>query len=267
MTSPAIQACCVRELVIVVGCEDHYPGAGNKLMFMGQAVRYVRGWGFAFDLTTVMHFKGKAHTDAQVAALKASVVKYGGVFQSVSAWAEVAAHVNNTSYQGSTKYVQVMLFLAHGTPGHIWLSAQEGLYFTATEAAQVNAASFLPVDRDQGKYHYRHATSWACQTGNDGKSKDQTEALKNSLAQKMANYWNISVYASVTRTEYSSTWAGFIAGYLKTSRRLIDGGLWQDEGADGSPASGEGSNQGDMKSGMHQLDPGQTSNYHTVSIS
>lgn len=270
----SVESCYLREFVIIAGAEDLYGRPGNKLMFLAQAVRYVRRWSKGFDLTTVFYFTGKDSkgvaipTAAQVAAFKKSVTSYGGTPKAATAWSDVASHVNNTSHDGCKKYVQVMVFFAHGSPHRIWLSANNGVYFTSTEAAQINAASFLPKDPSRPAYGYRHVTSWACQTGNDGDTKTQEGALKNSLAQKVANYWNIEVRASVTKTSYTNTWAGGIAGRLNFGRREIDGGLWQDEGADGSVFSGEGFSQSPapIAPGMYQLNPGQTSGYKTLSL-
>ena len=147
-----VESCKVREYVIVVGAEDLYDGAGEKLMFMAHAVRYVRRWSHQFDLTNVFYFQGASGhgaTAAQCSAFEDAVTLYGGSVSKVSSWGTIASHINRkqATINGETKdkRVQVLIFFAHGTPSKgIWLSNREGLYVTAAEAASVDASAFLP---------------------------------------------------------------------------------------------------------------------------
>lgn len=272
--------CELLEYVIVVGSEDYYmtKQKGNWMMFMAQAVRYCRIYGSSFDLTTVFYFQGKGHTAAQVAAFTKSVKAYGAEPKAATTWSDVANHINTkTATKGGAtcqKRVQVVIFFAHGSPGKIWLSSQEGLYFTTAEAAQVDAGSFVPKKFVSHGYRSRHGTSWACQTGNSGAMDPATldQVMAGSLAQSTANTWDIEFRASVTRTEYTNTWAGRSLLDWKTNRYNVDEAVWEDDGADGPVFSSTGSAQADaskgpsIPSGMFQFNPGQTSGYRTLNL-
>lgn len=265
-----VQRCIQREYVIVCGAEDHYKRAGNLLMFMAHAVRYVRRYGSCFDLTSVFVFPGKVHTPAHLDAVKRGVERYGGTYYQVSAWSEVAAHLNakTVTVNGKTcqKRVQVLIFFAHGSPGKIWLSADESLYFTTSDLPGVDAGSFTEWSDYNDRYGYRHVTSWACQTGNAANANTPDEARRLSLAQAVANTWDIEMRASITKTDYSDTWTGWRPWDTNSDRTTIDGGLWEPDGADDSVFSGAGSLQGNMPSGMWQFKPGQTSGYVRLSL-
>lgn len=207
---------------IIVGVEDVHNDAGNKMMFMAQAVRYVRRYKHLFDLTSVLYFEGEKGsgvemTPAQCEKFEAAVKQYGGVPTRVTDWSEVADHINRKTVtigaEKREKKVQVLVFFAHGVPGSIWLSSEEKKYFKAAQAATVDASSFLLDNFDNSC----HVTSWACQTGNAGDpAKTAEENMAASLAQAMADMWDIKVYASPTRTDYSETWGGGL-GVLSTT--------------------------------------------------
>lgn len=262
------EPCLKREYVIVVGAEDYYERPGNKMMFMAHAVRYVRRHGSRFDITTVLYFRGGpgVHTDRQVAALTSSVRKYGGAAKEVRSWGDVASHINAKTVDGCQKRVQVLIFFAHGSPGRIWLSADEGLFLTAGDLARVDAGSFTPRSDRNPRYASRHVTSWACQTGNAGQAGNAEQNLKNSLAQEMADLWDIQARASITQTDYTGTWAGWRPWDTNDDRKDIDNAVWEDDGADGSVRSGSGSAQGTMPSGMYVLNPGQSSRYGDIEL-
>lgn len=186
------------------------------MMFMAQAVRYVRCYGHLFDLTTVLYFKGLSDfrmTPSQCEEFEAAVKQYGGVPIKVTNWSEVADHINRKTVtigaEKREKKVQVLVLFAYGEPGSIWLSEKEGLLSKAAQAATVDASSF-PLDNSC------HVTSWTCQTGNAGKrTKTAEENMAASLAQAMADIWDIKVYASPTRTDYSQTWSGSLGGVIE----------------------------------------------------
>jgi hypothetical protein len=282
------------ELVIVVGAEDYYSGGQrhNKMMFAQAAVRYARIYAGRFDRTQVFYFKGKrsrsmtstdgtaatgqtyfadGYTDGQIAAMKQSLANYGANVSEASSWSTIAAHINNTGMKigGCQKRVQVIIFFAHGGPGRIWLSSSEGVYFQSGDLSALTG--LLPETGLSGRrYGFRHATSWACQTGNiDAETATMDQRLSGSLAQAMANAWNLKVYASVTQTEYSATFSGGLAGRWKDAfggRRIIDGVLWEDDGADGRVTSSTGGKGENLDQGMWVFNPGQRANYRTISL-
>lgn len=294
MTDP-VAHCMKSEFVIVTGAEDLYWGKQrhNKMMFAQSAVRYARLWGPQFDRTTVFFFNGACstekdavedgkvvgtyfadgHTPAQVAALKASVEKYRARFREVTSWSQVAAHINNRGdkINGCDKHVQALIFFCHGTPGNIWLSNTKREFLTSGNTSAVSASSFLPeAALSSRRYRFRHATSWACQTANGAVSGPFEKTVSASLAQNMADTWDIEVRASATRTLYSGVFAGGLGGAFKGmisgSRRMVDGCLWEDDGADGSVKSGPKGDAENLQQGMWKIEPGQRSNYQRVYI-
>lgn len=296
-----IAATCMKcELVIVVGAEDHYSRGNrhNKMMFAQAAVRYAGRHGGRFDRTTVFYFKGKCkdpmtsangdastgtryfadgYTDGQIAAMKASLVARKAVVKKADAWADVARHLNDTSQRidGCEKRVQVLVFFAHGNPDKgIWLAASEGKFLNKAGLSAVTGDGFLPEEGLRGRrYNRRHVTSWACQTGNhidrapEALTMDQRRA--GSLAQAMANAWGLNVYASVTQTNYEATFSGNLSGLLKDwggSRRIVDGVLWEDDGADGSVISSTGGSGPNLDDGMWKFKPGQSRGYEEMGL-
>ncbi len=296
-----LAATCMKcELVIVVGAEDHYSGGNrhNKMMFAQAAVRYAGRHGGRFDRTTVFYFKGlckfpmtspngdgstgttyfaDGYTDGQIAAMKAALVARKAVVKQANAWADVARHLNDTSQRidGCEKRVQVLVFFAHGNPDRgIWLAASESKFLNKAALSAVTGDGFLPEEGLRGRrYNRRHVTSWACQTGNhidrapEALTMDQRRA--GSLAQAMANAWDINVYASVTQTNYGATFSGGLGGMLKDlggGRRIVDGVLWEDDGADGSVVSSTGGSGPNLEEGMWKFQPGQSKSYAEMSL-
>lgn len=288
-----VARCMKCEYVVVVGAEDLYYGSSrhNKMMFAQSAVRYVQKYAWRFDRTTVFYFKGKCsaslksqdgdeetgqnyfrdgYTDAQIEAMKASIERYGGICDEAKTWSDVANHVNNVNdkIDECEKRVQVLIFFCHGTPNKIWLSNSESKYLQFNNLALINPNSFLPESGLTGrKYPSRHVTSWACQTANSGNSAlSNEENMSQSLAQKMADAWDIQVRASATRTVYSAVFSGGFGGLMDDwfgDRRIVDGVLWEDDGADGSVKSGTGTDTRNVSQGMWVFNPGQTSGYDT----
>lgn len=293
MTGPS--ATCMKcEFVIVIGAEDLYAGRQrhNKLMFAQSGVRYAKKWGPQFDRTTVFLFNGECstaytveedgkvvatylkdgYTAAQISATKASIERYGGVFNEVSTWSQVAAHVNNRAAKidGCEKRVQVLIFFCHGTPGRIWLANTKHEFVTDANLSAISSAAFLPETALPRRYLSRHVTSWACQTAN-GAAPAATfeETMSRSLAQNMADSWDIEVRASATRTLYSAVFSTGISGRYKGmtgGRRMVDGCLWEDDGADGAVTSGPTGDHANLEQGMWKLEPGQRSGYGRVSL-
>lgn len=283
-----IARCMKREYIIIVGAEDIYSenDRHNKLMFAQSAVRYCKRYAYWFDRTTVFYFKGACtvraespdggtyykdgYTNNQITALKDSVQKYGAVFKEAKTWDDIAAHVNNTQdkIDNCEKRVQVIIFFTHGTPEEgIRLSASTGQYLNQkSQLSIISPHSFLPSSGlSSRRYSRRHVTSWACQTANSGDDDLGIEKnMSKSLAQRMADTWNIPVYASATRTSYSAVFAGGIQGKLDDwlgDRRFIDGVLWEDDGADGAVESIDSASTSNVEEGMWILNPKQTSDY------
>ena len=72
----------------------------------------------------------------------------------------------------------------------------------------------------------------------------------NSIAQAIANEWNVTVKASMRRTNYGGTWetgfSGYYDEYISGNRKLIDGKVWEEDGADAPMKSGSNQSQLDL---------------------
>jgi len=265
-----VEKCRKYEFLIVVGAEDHYSTPGNKMMFLAQAVRYVRQYASKFDLTTVHYYTGDA-TAPQTAAFETAVTNYGGTVKCVSDWTATAARINTKQVivdeQVFDKRISVLMCIAHGVPGRIWLANRQGIYFTKDSCAGMEASAFAAAGENGKGYASVHITSWACQTGNGNPlGSDASTRMANSLAQSAANIARVTVFASATRTSYAETWETGLSGRIKDangSRVIIDGAVWQSTGADGHIKSLENSYAGDIKlpHGMHVFTPGQADGY------
>jgi hypothetical protein len=95
--------------------------------------------------------------------------------------------------------LQDVVFFSHGTPGGIFLNYDGGsdVDFTYSELYSTDADAFVPDGL---------IVSYACRTGNDSYSEhfanDAEAHPQNSLAQMMADHFEIKTKAFLTRSDY-----------------------------------------------------------------
>ena len=154
------------------------------------------------------------------------------------------------------------------------------IFFEEKEVKLIKAN--VAFARTGGRYPDIHITSWACQTGNAARESSVNENgtvthqptidenMANSLAQTIADFLKVKVYASARKTDYEKTWDTGISGLwddLTGTRKLIDEAIWENEGADNPVQSGT-SNSGSVKmpQGMFSFNPGQRKNYQIIPL-
>ena len=272
--------CTKKELIIVVGAEDHYSGkyaAPHRLMFMAQAVRQAKMTHARYDKVSVFWFQGAErvindkcsqisgkieidsdcygkYTPKQVKAfeiaLKQYVPKNKLLIKEAKSFDDVAAQANKKTVviDGKTckKKVRDMYFFGHGTPDvGFWLSNGTGHYLgLKNNVYKIHSESFYKLSTQKAQVFF-----YSCQTGNGTTEREDyktyneyVQANKDaSSAQYIANKWRVTVKASMRRTNYGPTWQTGFSGrwdMLSGNRTMIDGKMWEEDGADAPMVSG-----------------------------
>ncbi len=280
--------CTKKELIIVVGAEDHYSGkyaAPHRLMFMAQAVRQVKMTHARYDKVSVFWFQGAErvisnkcsqisgkieidsdcygkYTPKQVKAFEIALKQYVPenklLIKEAKSFDDVAAQANKKTVlvDGKTckKKVRDMYFFGHGTPDvGFWLSNGTGHYLgLKNNVYKIHSESFYKLSTQKAQVFF-----YSCQTGNKDKLYKDTSMNYNEYIQKLkdessaqfiANKWRVTVKASMRRTNYGPTWKTGFSGYWDEytgNRTMIDGKVWEENGADAPMVSGDLSWQDD----------------------
>lgn len=223
----------LRENIIVIASEMHYDSFWWKMMFMATGIAAAQGAGggarSAHKMTVA--YVDVGYTNHEKLALEA--LKSGGVnLLKVKSKDDLIKHVNTRpeKLQGKcqVKYlVQDMLFFSHGYPGIIDLNYQgsPSIKLDAGAFKSMSKASFVPDGR---------IFSYACRTGNGSlwESFDNDEACspETSLAQQMADHFQLEVHAYLTRSDYAmvlrdKSESENIAKTLKEARKTQEGSV------------------------------------------
>jgi len=272
--------CIKKELIIVVGAEDHYGKASavpHRLMFMSQAVRQVKITHVKYDKVSIFWFQGKKiadgctssgnidsncygqYTSKQIKAfeiaLKQYVPKNKLLIKEAKSFDDVAAQANSETVviNGKTckKKVRDMYFFGHGTPDvGFWLS-QDGRQYLGLKnnVYKIYPESFYKLTTKKAQVFF-----YSCQTGNASKERRNYKTYEKyvqankdaSSAQFIANKWNVTVKASMRRTNYGPTWKTGFSGLwdsLVGTRTMVDGKMWETDGADAPMVSGANQTQ------------------------
>ena len=275
--------CTKKELIIVVGAEDHYGGASavpHRLMFMAQAVRQAKMTHAKYDKVSVFWFQGKKiadgcstsgdidsncygqYTPRQIKAFETALKKYVSkdklLIKEAKSFDDVSTQANKKTVviNGKTcnKKVRDMYFFGHGTPyDGFWLTQNDSGHYLGLKnnVYKIKSESFYKLSNKKAQVFF-----YSCQTGNSYVWKDEKTSYSNyiqklkdkSSAQFVANKWRVTVKASMRRTNYSPTWKTGLSGRFDTltgTRTHIDGKMWEDNGADAAVKSGDSSWQDD----------------------
>lgn len=229
-----------KEILIVVGTEQHDFDYGMALAFPAQAVREVReNYPSHPHLTIIMFTDG--YTPLSLDIIKRDAKSWNPTlyFKKINSTSELINYINNgdaTVKRSVTKIETVKIF-SHGYP----LSLEFGLDGSNEASQRFGIGDIVKLQINSFVLN-PSIYSYACRTGNsdltgakewaytkigqpyyDEKTWRNTVKPQNSLSQKIANYLNAKVYAYITRSDYGSTWndTGDKSGY-KATRMTIE---------------------------------------------
>ena len=254
------------EILLIVGTEQHSPSYGNKLMFPAQAVREVRqNYGNHKHVTVVMFKDG--FTAMQLSIIKRDVKSHNQsvYFKLINSVSELIQYINqgDATISRERLKVGVMKVFSHGLPSILDFGLDgansSSQQFRLQHVSQLKVDAFIksPV-----------IESFACRTGNVSYSEvfladdwERSVNMKQSLAQKLSDHLDATVFAFLRRSNYEPTWLeGNDASYNKKyititdestdgaikaikdifrgHRNTFDEALWNVDGAYNAPRAG-----------------------------
>ena len=241
---------------IVIAGSQYQNTAGNKLMFVNQAMRqlkYYKKNENSESRSLILFTEG--YTVKQLERIKqVAKDKYGAEVIEVKTSEELINYINTKSIgskdpislgRSKDKITNVDMF-AHGKVGEIRFGYETQIdkqaTFNSNSLDKINSMSFS-----------KDATisSYACRTGigREGEFFLATSGVENSLAQKIADKVGVKVNAYAKRTDYSATLGTFVdrlyGKNTEIGKEIIDGADFRPEGAihgvrGGSSPKGDG---------------------------
>jgi hypothetical protein len=195
-----------RKNIIFIGSEIHYDSFWWKMMFMAPGVTAASGGRplRPADLTTVAYVP-EGYTTLERLPLDAVRTAFGHEIVRLASSADIATVMNDlpdSEENGCPVHVRLqdVVFFSHGLPSQITLN------YDGNGAAVTLDRGNLPTIRADAFVADGRLYSYACRTGNsswwESFSSDAEAHPENSLAQRMADRFQITVYAFLTRTLY-----------------------------------------------------------------
>ncbi|WP_341509413.1 PAAR domain-containing protein [Photobacterium damselae subsp. damselae] len=234
-----------KQYIAIAG--GQYETGANKMMFVAQAIRYIKKTTYSKDNDYSLVLVATGYTQEQIELVQESCTKYNINLIKVSSLSTITSYLNGMQ-QGT---VEKLMIFSHGLPFTIELGYKLGPNQKHIDALAINLETYKNIM--PGIFSpTAKIESYACRTGMGNPSDikvsevldrvsgtaiilgamGQTTALtlqalktqygvgsygiedaiqldpqpENSLAQQMANYYQVSVKAFITRTDYSATW-------------------------------------------------------------
>ncbi len=244
------------EMIAVAGSQ-HDTSAGNKMMFIGQAVRQLKMFKEqhpARPRTLVVFIPHYSKT--MLSAARASAALYTADFKALSTAQELIDYINTGRDRSQHPIAQLDLF-SHGIPlsiafGH-HLDNEAGMALGVDNFQRIAAQAFDPNAR---------LTSYACRTGMGNPQDAEIENAvqldpqpQQSLAQKLADHLKIPVRAFITRSDYKETWGSFMDRRYADACNATSGQLPSDEWCnEWSAAMDDRSEQKSKTSATYQIE-------------
>ncbi len=245
-----------KEIIVVVASDEH----DNSFKFINAAIRELRKMSNRKSASTqnrtlVLANVNNFYSEKAIAKIKSRGEKYGFSVMVVNSEQDLADYINGTqeNVHGECRDIDkitAMKFYAHGTPGNIHMN-----YGFNSDWA-INKKFIGKINENEPSTYSDDVfskgacvTSYACRTGagndlsrgmdnpigdlenNVGYQRTLSRTDK-SLAQFMANEWDVRVYALLERSYYQSLFStgyGFgnqfknIKGNLDAEPEIIDG--------------------------------------------
>lgn len=198
------------ELIAVAGSQ-HDNGSGNKMMFIGQAVRELAQFKrFHPDLCRTLVLFTPDYNEDMLGAARDSVGAYAASMVEITTTQELIDYINHGRDRQRSPIQQLPLF-SHGVPQQIAFGYQLPGHFQMSldvlDHTDISPQAFSENAR---------LDSYACRTGMGNLSDHPIEdgvqffpQTNESLAQLLANHLRIKVRAFIRRSDYKNTWGSF----------------------------------------------------------
>ncbi len=257
------------EIILVAGTEQHSQTYGNKLMFPAQAVREIRQNYAHYKHATIIVFKD-GFTEMELSIIKRDARDWNKTlyFKKINSIKELLDYINkgDATVKRSDVKIGVMKIFSHGLPSILDFGL-DGKNSSTQQFGIGNVTSLVKNSFTLNPIIY----SYACRTGNSDNRivtlnpsyKYDAEEIKlvkpkESLAQKLSDHLDASVYAYLRRSNYNPTWLD--GGDLEYKKKYItiedeevsnplnpkdwfrkgwDEALWNSNGAFTLPRSGD----------------------------
>ncbi|MFN9529489.1 MAG: PAAR domain-containing protein [Pseudomonadaceae bacterium] len=208
--SPTTKEPLTPELIAVAGSQ-HDSGSGNKMMFIGQAVRELAEFKRAKPaLARTLVVFTPSYNAAMLGAARKSARAYGADLVEVTNAQELIDYLNRGKDRKQSPIEHLSLF-SHGVPHRVAFGYQLANDFqmsldvlTYAKISPLAFSSAAQID------------SYACRTGMGNRSEFPIEdgiqffpQTNESLAQLLADHLQIKVRAYVRRSDYKNTWGSF----------------------------------------------------------
>jgi hypothetical protein len=251
------------ETILIIGTEQHSANYGNKLMFPAQAIREARS-NFKNEkyLTVILFTDG--YNSEEKKQIKESLFEHNksANYLEINSTTELIKYLNDGDEKSNrlkpnsdeeVVKIGVIKIFAHGLPSIFDFGLdgknQYSQRFQISDVLKLNVKSFRNTE----------IYSYACRTGNVSydevfdKNWESVAKPNESLAQKLADFLNATVYGYIKRSNYTSTWNdGGDEAYKKDYEEIEDESvtgriykpwdwdevLWHDNGAYKAPKSG-----------------------------
>ena len=209
-SSTATKEPLTPELIAVAGSQ-HDKSSGNKMMFIGQAVRELAEFKRskpALVRTLVMF--APSYTPAMLSAARSSASAYGAGFVEITNTDELIDYLNRGKDRQQSPIEHLSLF-SHGVPQRIafgyQLAGDLQMSLDVLSYGRISPLAFSSSAR---------IDSYACRTGMGNRPEYPLEdgiqffpQTSESLAQLLADHLQIKVRAFIRRSDYKNTWGSF----------------------------------------------------------
>ena len=205
------------EVLLIVGTEQHSQTYGNKLIFPAQAVREIKENYKNTKKVTVLIFTD-GFNNLQLSTIEKDSKKMNSItnFKKINSVTSLVNYINNGDSVNTRDKVKIGIIkvFSHGLPSIFDFgldgSNETSQRFKISDVIKLKVESFIKKPE---------IYSYACRTGNSDSrviaSVNAYEYDKNwvsivkpeeSLAQKLSDHINATVYAFLRRSNYTSTW-------------------------------------------------------------
>lgn len=205
-----IAASSTPEWIAVAGSQ-HDRGSGNKMMFIGQAVRELAEFRRhkAASTRTLVLFT-PAYSEAMLEAAAKSADVYGAALVRVTSADALIQYLNHGKDRKESPIERLSLF-SHGVPQRIAFGYHLGddarMSLDVLNCQKISQSAFSSSAR---------VDSYACRTGMGNRPDYPIEEgvqffpqTNESLAQLLANHLRVKVRAYIRRSDYKNTWGTF----------------------------------------------------------